>query len=231
MFLNFNFCQIISNTLVMIWGLFNLNGYPLYCMLFVTLLSIGFNLYVLQWSIKHKLYEAEFLLGSTGIGAIVKISILVFIFSIKALVYYFLVSFIVGIANYLIELSSVEFNEHFWTYTCLWGIIVLAFFVIVICGGLMHITKILATTDKLYPTETGKFISQFKLELNETSFCTSGHDVTGFISSGICCTEKGVVYKDTLLKKEDVINYLNAADIPFSALDDNHVKVLTMYNY
>lgn len=51
------------------------------------------------------------------------------------------------------------------------------------------------------------------------------------ISSGICCTEQGVMYKHTLLKKEDVINYLKAADIPFLALDDNHVKVLTMYNY
>lgn len=153
-------------------------------------------------------------------------------------------------ANFLMSYVSFKYIE---TYTTIANIVVSSFFIFFnlslflylrkkhiyrssifiddVGGGLLHITRILSSVDKLYPTEKANLISQFKLDANDTNFCTSGHDVTGFISSGICCTEKGVVYKDILLNKEDVINYLKTADIPFSALDDNHVKVLTMYNY
>lgn len=231
LFLNFNFCQIVVNTLFMMWGILNVSDGTLYCLFFVTLINILLNFYVLHWSFKHKIYEAELLFDHPNARTVVVFLFFGFFFLVKIVFHYIIVLLLFNIYKYLTEMTFTEFNEHFWTYMACWVMLVISFFLLIVGGGLLHITRILSSVDKLYPTEKANLISQFKLDANDTNFCTSGHDVTGFISSGICCTEKGVVYKDILLNKEDVINYLKTADIPFSALDDNHVKVLTMYNY
>jgi len=231
LFLNFNFCQIIVNILLMIWGILNVIDSALYCLFFVVLFNISLNLYVLNWSFKNKIYEADLLFDYKNTRTVGTFLFFGFLFLVKIVFHYIVVLTIFNLYKYLTEMTSTEFNEHVFIYSACWAILVISFLLLIVGGGLMHATRILSSVDKLYPTEKAKLISQFKLDINDTNFCTSGHDVTGFISSGICCSEKGVMYKDMLLKKEDVINYLKAAEIPFSELDDNHVKVLTMYNY
>lgn len=61
LFLNFNFCQIIVNILLMILGILNVSDSALYCLFFVVLFNISLNLYVLNWSFKNKIYEADLL--------------------------------------------------------------------------------------------------------------------------------------------------------------------------
>jgi hypothetical protein len=227
---NFQTCQIFSNALVFICSLFYLSGYQLTPVLFVTLSNIGLNLYVLKWSVKHKIYDAELFFQTKIKSSIASYLVFAFLFFVKTIFQCIVVFFIFALFIYLTGLTADQYKEHYVLFPFLWILLIIAFTFSLLGAGL-HFVRVTSITSKLYPDEKEKLISQFKLNINETNFCTSGSELTGFVSAGFVSTVEGIFYKDLFFTKDNIINYLKIADIPLADFDDNHIKVMTMYNY
>lgn len=229
---NFNSCQIFVNSLFLSGSLYFLDGFQLYSMIFVTSLGLGLNAYVLWWSYKHKIYDADLLFKCNPSQSFICFMGIFLLSSLRPVFYYFVVSSIAAIFIYLKTLTQSDYEQHALLFILLWIVIIFTFIVLVLGGGLLYSVKTLSATDAMFPTEKAILIDQFKLNIDDTIFCSSGSEITGFISSNfLYVKDQGLIYNSIIYKKDDVISYLNAANIKFSELDCEHIKVMSMYSY
>lgn len=230
---NFNTCQIFVNAIFLLGGFYFLeSAYQLYSMILVTSLGLGLNAYVLGWSYKNKIYDADLLFKCNPSQSFIGFMGMSLISSLRPIFYYFVVSSISILFIYLNSLTKTDYEQHAVFFVLLWILIIFAFIVLILGGGLLYLAKTLATTDAMFPTEKAKLVQQFKLNVDDTVFCSSGNEITGFISSGLLYVkDQGLIYNNTTYKPDDVISYLNAANIKLSELDSEHIKVMSMYCY
>lgn len=228
---NFNSCQIFVNILFLLGGIYYLDGVNLYSMVIVSLLGLSLNVYVLWWSYKNKIYDADLLLRCTPTQSFVGFFGMSLLTSIRPFFNYCVLASVVTVLIYLNSLTSTDYDLHPWFYGFMWVVsIVSSMLTFFGCG--LYIISILSATDNMFPIEKEKFIQQFKLNMNETIFCSSGREITGFLSAGLLYVkDHGLIYDNVTYTPDDVISYLNAANINLSELDSNHVKVMSMYCY
>lgn len=229
---NFNSCQIFVNTLFLLGSLYFLDGFQLYSMILVASLGLGLNAYVLWWSYKHKIYDADLLFKCNPSQSFVGFMGMCLLSSLRPIFYYFVVSSIAAVFIYLKSLNQSDYEQHAWLFILLWAVTIFASIVLVLGGGFLYMAKTLSATDAMFPTEKAQFIKQFHLNVDDTVFCSSGISITGFVSAGLLYVkDQGLIYNNKIYKPDDVFSYLNAANITFGELDVGHLEVMSMYSY
>lgn len=222
---NLNSCQIFVNALFLLGSLYFLDGFQLYSMILVASLGLGLNAYVLWWSYKHNIYDADLLFKCNPSESFIGFMVMSLLSSLRPIFYYFVVSSIAAIIIYLKSLSQSDYEQYTWLF-------VFAVIVLVLGGGFLYIVNTLSATDSIFLTEKAQFIKQFHLNVDDTVFCSSGISITGFVSAGLLYVkDQGLIYNNKIYKPDDVFSYLNAANITFGELDVGHLEVMSMYNY
>lgn len=230
--LNFTTIQILVNILFLISGFYYLEGVNLSSMILLTSLGIGFNTYVLWWSYNNKIYDADLLYKGRLSNSLITSIVFSLLISIKIFIYYFVLSTISAVLIYLISNASESYDNAPYGFIFIFLVCFLISAIFIGCGLTLEIIKMLSATDSTFKFKTSKFVQQFKLNLNDTVFCSSGSDITGFISAGfLYLKDQGFIYDKVLYKADDVISYLNSANIALSELDEEHIKVMSMYCY
>lgn len=223
--------QILANILVLTLYLLYFNEYSLVPILFVTFINIALNLYVLRWSSKHKIYASESFLKTKLSNAFFTDLFFFCLFVINTSAQCLVVFCVFGLFDYLSGVSFEQYKEHFVIFTILWVVFALSFAFLILFNGLLHVFRTTSIVGKLYPEPTAKYISAFKLDINETQFCTSGSGIVGFVSAGFICNADGIVYKGAVFKKSSVVEYLNNTGLKLSELDAAQLEILRMYDY
>jgi len=229
---NFTTIQILVNTLFLLGGFYYLEGSKLYSMILLTSLVIGLNTYVLWWSYNNKIYDADLLYKCTPSDSLITSIVFSLLISIKTFIYYFVLSSSSAVLIYFISNASEAYDKAPFGFIFIFLVCFLISAIFIGCGLTLEIIKMLSATDSTFKLETSKFVKQFKLNRDDTVFCSSGSDITGFISAEfLYVKDQGLIYNGIVYKKDDVISYLNAANIKLSELDCEHIKVMSMYSY
>lgn len=229
---NFTTIQMLVNVLFLLGGLYYLEGSNLSSMILLTSLGIVFNTYVLWWSYNNKIYDADLLYKYTSSNSLITSILFFLIFSLKTFIFYFVLSSISAVLIYFSSNASEAYDNAPFGFSLVFGGCILISAILIVCGLILEIIKMLSATDPTFKFKKSKFVEQFKLNLNDTVFCSSGSNITGFISAGfLYVKDQGFIHNNVLYKTDDVISYLNIANINLSELDQEHIKVLSMYAY
>jgi hypothetical protein len=213
-------------------GFYYLEGSKLYSMIILTFLGISLNTYVLCWSYKNKIYDADLIYICSPLNSLITSIWFFLIISLKTFIYYFVLSSIFAVLIYFISNASEFYANAPFGFSLVFGGCILISAILIVCGLILEIIKMLTATDPTFKFKISKFVQQFNLNLDDTVFCSSGSDITGFISAGFFyLKDQGLIYDKVLYKSDDVISYLNSANIPLSELDTGHLKVMSMYCY
>lgn len=229
---NFTSIQILVNILFLLGGFYYLEGSKLYSMILLTSLVIGLNTYVLWWSYNNKIYDADLLYKGTPSDALITSIVFSFLIVIKTFIYYSVLSSSSAVLIYFISNASEAYDKAPYGFIFIFLVCFLISAIFIGCGLSLEIIKMLSATDSTFKLEISKFVKQFKLNLDDTVFCSSGSDITGFISAGfLYVKDQGLIYDKVLYKADDVISYLNSANISLAELDTGHLNVMSMYCY
>ena len=224
--------QILVNILFLLGGFYYLEGYNLYSMVILTFLGISLNTYIFFWSYNNKIYDADLLYISSPLNSLITSIWFSLIISLKTFIYYFVLSSILAVLIYLISNASEAYDKAPFGFSLVFGGCILISAILIVCGLILEVIKMLTATDPTFKFKTSKFVQQFNLNLDDTVFCSSGSDITGFISAGLLyLKDQGLIYDKVLYKSDDVISYLNSANISLAELDTGHLKVMSMYCY
>lgn len=232
LFTNINTCHIFLHTVFLISGFLWLDGSNLYSMIFISCLGLALHFYLLRWSFKNKIYEADMLFESSSSRLYLKFLGVSLLLSIRPLFYYFVLAGFIIVFIYLNSLTDADYEQHPWFYILIWVVIIACSIAMIGVGGLLYIFTTLTSKEHLKITDRNQFIELFNLDVNLTTFCSTANELVGFISDGfVFFKDKGLMYNGELYNQEQVIHYLKIADIKLTELDDDHIKIITMYNY
>jgi hypothetical protein len=225
---NLNSFEILANLLIIALSFIFLTGNALYLTAFVAISHLFISMYILNWSVKQRIYHSDKLLRFKLSKTLCAGFILFTFYCIKTIFQagfvFFMVSFLVN-GTLSKEPQAGQLPEWFRFFF-------LFCFIIAILGyGFIIYSKVELLTSHSYKGEIAGVIDMFRLNINETTFFASDFNLTGFVSAGFIQTTEGIYYKDNLFKNlGHIVNYLHTADLNLNELNDEHIQIIKMYN-
>lgn len=220
---NFSTHELIMNTICLFISFLFLNGFQLYSMIAVNLIFIFSSMFVLNWSIKNKIYDSDILMQCTP--HLTAFSIFLYtIYVVIKIVWFYCV---LNLPTYLFSRLNQDTTSLENTFIII-GVVLIPFSL----GSILYLLS--ATKNKIsdtYIKERRDLISDFKLDKSNTFFCMDNNKISGFISSGkMCALSHGLIYEDIIIDYNKIVSYLKETGISFSDLDGGHIEVIKMYN-
>lgn len=219
---NFSTHELILNTICLFISFFFLSDFQLHSLIAVNLIFIFSSGFVLNWSIKNKIYDSDILMQCRPRLTVFS-TFLYTIYVVIKIVWFYCV---LNLPTYLFsrvnqETTSIE-------NTLIIGVVLIPFSL----GSILYLLS--ATKNKIsdtYIKERRDLISDFKLDKSNTFFCMDNNKISGFISSGkMYAVSHGLIHEDIIIDYNEIVSYLKETGLSFSDLDGGHIEVIKMYS-
>lgn len=220
---NFSTHELILNTICLFISFFFLSDFQLHSLVVVNLIFIFSSGFVLNWSIKNKIYDSDILMQCKPHFTVLS-TFLYTVYVIIKIVWFYC---ILNLPAYLFSRMNQETTSLENTFTII-GVVLIPFSM----GAILYLLS--TTKNKIsdtYIKERRDLISDFKLDKSNTFFCMDNNKISGFISSGkMFAVSHGLIHKNRIIEHGQIVSYLKETGLSFSDLNNEHIEVIQMYN-
>lgn len=226
--INLNSCELFANLFIIFLSFMFLRGEQLWLTILVATIHSCISIHVLKWSIKYRIYQSDKLIRFKFSRNLVSGFVFFAFYCVKTIF-----QSVILITMFSLWVTGTLTNDIEGVQMTEWmrAFFLFSFILAVIGYVFLTYSKVDLITSNSYEKEMEGIVKMFKLNINETTFCSSGFDLTGFISAGFIQTTEGIYYKDVLFKNiGHVVHYLHNADINLNELDDSHLQIIKMCN-
>lgn len=226
--INLNSCELFANLFIIFLSFIFLKGEQLWLTILVATIHSCISIHILKWSITYRIYQSDKLIRFKLSRNLVSGFVFFTFYCVKTIF-----QSVVLITMFSLLVNGTLTNDVEGVKMTEWiRVFFLSGFVLAVIGyGFLTYSKVDLITSRSYEQEIAGIVKMFRLNINETTFCSSGFDLTGFISAEFIQTTEGIYYKDDLFKNiGHVVHYLHNADINLNELDVGHLQIIKMCN-